>query len=155
MSEHDTAGQTNTGALWGGRFASGPAPALAALSRSTQFDWVLADVDLTGSLAHAAALHRAGLLSDDDHAVIAEALQYLRSEAAAGTLTPEESDEDVHGALERILIERIGPEVGDGSARAGVEMTRSPPWSGCTCAITPGPSPVASLMWSMHWWTKQ
>ena len=33
---------TNTGALWGGRFAGGPADALAALSKSTHFDWRLA-----------------------------------------------------------------------------------------------------------------
>ena len=30
---------TNTGALWGGRFAGGPAEAMAALSKSTHFDW--------------------------------------------------------------------------------------------------------------------
>ena len=32
--------------LWGGRFASGPADALAALSKSTQFDWRLAPYDV-------------------------------------------------------------------------------------------------------------
>ena len=57
---------THAGALWGGRFASGPADALAALSRSTQFAWRLADDDLTGSVAHAHVLHAARLLSDED-----------------------------------------------------------------------------------------
>ena len=51
-----TAHGTNEGALWGARFASGPSPELAALSRSTHFDWVLAPYDLAGSHAHAAAL---------------------------------------------------------------------------------------------------
>ncbi|WP_415640977.1 hypothetical protein, partial [Skermania piniformis] len=37
---------TNQGALWGGRFSAGPAAAMAALSRSTQFDWVLAPYDV-------------------------------------------------------------------------------------------------------------
>ena len=32
---------TNEGSLWGGRFADGPSAALAALSKSTHFDWVL------------------------------------------------------------------------------------------------------------------
>ena len=50
--------------LWGGRFAGGPSEALAALSKSTQFDWRLAGQDIAGSKAHARALHRAGLLSD-------------------------------------------------------------------------------------------
>ena len=39
---------TNEGALWGARFASGPSPELARLSKSTHFDWQLAPYDLTG-----------------------------------------------------------------------------------------------------------
>ena len=56
--------ETNTGALWGGRFASGPSDALAELSRSTHFDWRLVPYDLAGSRAHARVLRRAGLLTD-------------------------------------------------------------------------------------------
>jgi len=111
-------GTTNTGALWGGRFASGPSPALRELSRSTQFDWALAELDLAGSRAHARALHRAGLLSDADLTTLVDALAGMASDVAAGTLLPDPGDEDVHGALERILIERVGPEVG-GRLRAG------------------------------------
>jgi argininosuccinate lyase len=55
---------TNTGALWGGRFAGGPADALAALSKSTHFDWRLARYDIAGSMAHARVLHKAQLLDD-------------------------------------------------------------------------------------------
>ena len=55
---------TNTGKLWGGRFAGGPSPELEALSRSTHFDWRLASYDLDGSRAHARVLHAAGLLTD-------------------------------------------------------------------------------------------
>ena len=44
---------TNEGSLWGGRFADGPAPELAALSKSTHFDWVLAPYDVVASKAHA------------------------------------------------------------------------------------------------------
>ena len=75
---------TPSGALWGGRFASGPADALAALSRSTHFDWRLADDDLTGSVAHAHVLHRAGLLSDEDTAAMVAAL--AGGAVVAGTL---------------------------------------------------------------------
>ena len=56
--------------LWGGRFATGPADALAALSKSTHFDWRLAPYDLRASMAHARVLHRAGLLADDELAGI-------------------------------------------------------------------------------------
>ena len=56
---------TNKGSLWGGRFADGPSDALAALSKSTHFDWVLAPYDIAASKAHARVLFRAGLLTDE------------------------------------------------------------------------------------------
>ncbi len=111
-------GTTNEGSLWGGRFASGPSPELQALSRSTHFDWQLTPYDLAGSRAHANALHRAGLLSDDDHLELLRGLTSLGERYAAGELLPAVSDEDVHGALERLLLEEVGPEVG-GRLRAG------------------------------------
>ncbi|MGV3564426.1 MAG: argininosuccinate lyase [Nocardioides sp.] len=109
---------TNTGKLWGGRFAGGPSPELDALSRSTHFDWRLTPYDLAGSRAHANALHRAGLLSDADHAELLRGLAVLGERYAAGELLPDPSDEDVHGALERLLLEEVGPDVG-GRLRAG------------------------------------
>ncbi|MGO2847000.1 MAG: argininosuccinate lyase, partial [Microbacterium gubbeenense] len=63
---------TNEGALWGGRFASGPSPALEALSRSTHFDWKLAQYDIRGSHAHTTALEAAGYLSAEDAAAMHE-----------------------------------------------------------------------------------
>jgi argininosuccinate lyase len=109
---------TNEGKLWGGRFAGGPSPELEALSRSTHFDWRLVPYDLAGSVAHANALHRAGLLTDDDHGVLVDGLGLLRGEYDEGSLVPSPADEDVHGALERLLIDRVGPEIG-GRLRAG------------------------------------
>ncbi|ABL81979.1 MULTISPECIES: argininosuccinate lyase [unclassified Nocardioides] len=109
---------TNTGKLWGGRFAGGPSPELDALSRSTHFDWRLTPYDLAGSRAHANALHRAGLLTDADLAELRRGLDALGERYAAGTLRPDPSDEDVHGALERLLVDEVGPEVG-GRLRAG------------------------------------
>ncbi|PRX96002.1 argininosuccinate lyase [Allonocardiopsis opalescens] len=104
--------------LWGGRFADGPADALAALSLSTHFDWRLARHDIAGSRAHARALHRAGLLDRDELAGTLDGLDRLESDVADGTFTPRPADEDVHTALERGFIERVGPELG-GRLRAG------------------------------------
>ena len=109
---------TNTGKLGGGRCGGGPSPELDALSRSTHFDWRLTPYDLAGSRAHANALHRAGLLTDTDHAELLRGLDVLGERYAAGALVPDPSDEDVHGALERLLVEEIGPDVG-GRLRAG------------------------------------
>ena len=109
---------TNEGSLWGGRFADGPAPALAALSKSTHFDWVLAPYDVAASKAHAKVLHRAGLLTDEQRDGLLAGLDSLGSDIADGSFTPLVTDEDVHGALERGLIDRVGAELG-GRLRAG------------------------------------
>jgi argininosuccinate lyase len=111
-------GTTGEGRLWGGRFAGGPSPELEALSRSTHFDWRLGLYDIGGSHAHAKALAAAGLLTPEEEAELHRGLDVLSDRFADGTLVPDPSDEDVHGALERLLIDEVGPEVG-GKLRAG------------------------------------
>jgi argininosuccinate lyase len=91
---------------------------MATLSRSTHFDWRLAPYDLDGSRAHASALHQAGLLTDDDLAAMIEGLDVVASEVSSGDFRPAQTDEDVHGALERRLVELVGGELG-GRLRAG------------------------------------
>jgi argininosuccinate lyase len=76
--------EEHQGRLWGGRFAGGPAEAMFALSQSTQFDWRLAPYDLAGSRAHARALHRAGLLSDEELAGMLEGLDQLGADVTSG-----------------------------------------------------------------------
>ncbi|MGV8859540.1 argininosuccinate lyase [Rhodoglobus sp.] len=110
--------ETGEGQLWGARFASGPSPELARLSKSTHFDWQLAQYDLAGSRAHAQALAAAGYLNDVELETMVDALQSLSEAVADGSFTSLESEEDVHAALERGLIERAGADVG-GKLRAG------------------------------------
>jgi argininosuccinate lyase len=109
---------TNEGSLWGGRFAGGPSEALAALSKSTHFDWVLAPYDVTASKAHARVLHQAGLLTEEQRDGLLAGLDTLGSDVADGSFGPLPTDEDVHGALERGLIDRVGEDLG-GRLRAG------------------------------------
>src|SRR4051794_28995981 len=103
--------------LWGGRFAGGPAEALARLSVSVQFDWRLAPYDLLASRAHARVLAGAGLLDPDELGQILAALDDLDSACATGQFRPVIEDEDVHTALERGLLERLGAL--GGKLRAG------------------------------------
>lgn len=110
--------KTNEGALWGGRFSGGPSEAMFALSVSTHFDWVLAPYDVLASKAHAKVLHKAGLLSDADLDTMLSGLTELGEKVASGEFGPLSTDEDVHGAMERGLIDIVGPEVG-GRLRAG------------------------------------
>jgi len=91
---------------------------MAALSRSTHFDWRLARYDLAGSRAHTQVLHRAGLLMAAEAAAMLEGLDALDADVASGAFGPSPDDEDVHTALERGLIERVGADLG-GKLRAG------------------------------------
>ena len=104
--------------LWGGRFETGPSDAMEKLSRSVHFDWVLAPYDILQSKAHARVLYRAKLLTDAELDSMLGGLTKLGEQVATGEFQPVASDEDVHTALERGLVELIGPEVG-GKLRAG------------------------------------
>ncbi|THV41742.1 argininosuccinate lyase [Glycomyces buryatensis] len=103
--------------LWGGRFSGGPAAALEALNASIGFDWRLAPYDLKASKAHARVLHRAGLLDESELDRMLEALDGLAVDVESGAFQGTVADEDVHTALERGLVERLG-ELG-GKLRAG------------------------------------
>jgi argininosuccinate lyase len=111
-------GQTTQGVrLWGGRFRGGPAEALARLSVSVQFDWRLAPYELAASRAHARVLARAGLLDATELGRTLAALDDLEAACASGEFRPIIEDEDVHTALERGLLERLGAL--GGKLRAG------------------------------------
>ncbi|WP_031515246.1 argininosuccinate lyase [Streptomyces sp. NRRL F-5123] len=113
-----SAEQQGAGKLWSSRFADGPSAALEKLSASVHFDMRLAPYDIAGSRAHARVLYRAELLSADELDRMIAGLDRLESDVAAGDFTATVADEDVHTALERGLIERVGPELG-GKLRAG------------------------------------
>jgi argininosuccinate lyase len=104
--------------LWGSRFEGGPADSLAALSRSVHFDWRLANYDIAGTRAHIKALMSAGYLSTLEHEKLDRSLVELLSRVESGSFAAKQTDEDVHSALERGLIEIAGPELG-GKVRAG------------------------------------
>jgi argininosuccinate lyase len=109
---------SGSNSLWGSRFEGGPSEALAALSRSVHFDWRLAEYDIAGSLAHIKALHQAGYLTTAELSALEKHFGELLKRVKSGSFGPKESDEDVHGALERGLIEIAGAELG-GKVRAG------------------------------------
>lgn len=108
----------NSSALWGGRFEGGTAESVAALSRSIHFDWRLAPYDIAGTKAHIKALQHAGYLNGAEFKKLTQVLDELLSRVLAGSFVARKTDEDVHSALERGLIEIGGAELG-GKVRAG------------------------------------
>ncbi|CAN5867155.1 argininosuccinate lyase [soil metagenome] len=108
---------TGAGRLWGGRFTEGPSAAAWTLGRSTDFDVRLWRDDLAGSRAHLDELARLDLVDDDQRACIAGALDTIAGEFADGSFVFDDGDEDLHGAVERRLIELAGAD--GGRLRAG------------------------------------
>jgi len=98
--------------LWGGRFERKPAELMQAINVSIGVDRRLAAQDLAGSRAHAAMLHKAGVLSSEDAAKIAEGLDAIEDEIAAGTFPFRDEYEDIHMNVEARLSELIGPAAG-------------------------------------------
>ena len=105
------------GKLWGGRFVEAPDAAAWALGRSVHFDVRLWPYDLAGSRAHADELRRLELLTAADHAAIVSAIEAIQVEFGSNTFTFRDDDEDLHGAIERRMVELCG-EAG-GRLRAG------------------------------------
>ena len=104
-------------ALWGGRFSSEPDDSVAALSRSVDFDWRLAPYDIRVNLAHLDGLIASGVISSGNGEVIRAGLKALGNDITSGKFSYDDSDEDVHSAIERGLIAKIG-QIG-GALRAG------------------------------------
>ena len=104
--------------LWGGRFSGSTNDAVAALSRSVHFDWRLASYDIRGTRAHLLALRAAGYLAEAELVKLDKSLVELDKRVSSGMFVAKPTDEDVHSALERGLIEMVGPELG-GKVRAG------------------------------------
>jgi len=98
--------------LWGGRFSQKLDDLAWALNASLPVDQRMALQDVDGSIAWAAAIHNAGILSDEEHASISLGLDTVRKEFASGEFIFQPSDEDIHTAVERRLSELIGTAAG-------------------------------------------
>jgi argininosuccinate lyase len=95
--------------LWSGRFTADPDEGVFEHGRSLPVDRRLIEADLTGSVAWAEALGRAGVLVAADVQAIVAGLEALRAAVRANpTLLANAVDEDVHAFVERELVERIG-----------------------------------------------
>src|SRR5437899_2624204 len=94
---------------WGGRFQGSLADSMLRLSASVDVDRALAEDDIEGSVAHARALERAGVLSPDELAGMLTGLDAVLREIREGKMKWDPALEDVHMNIEARLIEIIGP----------------------------------------------
>src|SRR5947199_4271391 len=92
-----------------GRFTSPQDPLFQRLNSSVSFDYRLAPYDLELSGAHARMLASRDIISAEDLAEIERGLTAIKAEIDDDSFRVEPADEDIHMAIERRLIELIGP----------------------------------------------
>jgi argininosuccinate lyase len=90
----------------GGRFTAAPAADAAQFTQSVSFDWRLWEQDILGSLAHAAMLHKTGLLTKSEFFEIESALDQIGRDITGGRFEWKQSLEDVHMNIEAELTRR-------------------------------------------------
>lgn len=97
---------------WGGRFREGLAEVAFRFSASLDVDGRLFRQDIAGSIAHAQMLADCGIISAEDGAAITQGLIELGADIEAGKVQFPADAEDIHMAVEKLLIERVGPAGG-------------------------------------------
>jgi argininosuccinate lyase len=95
--------------MWKGRFQQETAPAVQRFTESISFDWRLYKFDIQGSIAHASALEKAGLLTPEERQQIESGLKAIEQEIEEGRFSFRADLEDVHMNIESALTSRIGP----------------------------------------------
>lgn len=94
---------------WAGRFTEPTDKLVEGFNASISFDKRLFRHDIAGSIAHAAVLARAGVLSGREAERIVRGLKSVEREISGGSFTFTPGMEDIHMAVEKRLIEKIGP----------------------------------------------
>ena len=94
--------------MWKGRFAKATADLVQQYGESISYDWRLFKHDVAGSIAHARAQVKAGLLTDAEFSSIEKGLRDVESEIAAGDFDFSIELEDIHMNIESALTKKIG-----------------------------------------------
>lgn len=98
--------------MWGGRFTEVPSKFVEEFGAVIKIEKRLCPYDIQGSLAHVTMLGETGILSAEDVAAIKQGLNQIAGEIEAGKFEFNSEDEDIHMAIEKRLIQLIGPAGG-------------------------------------------
>lgn len=104
--------KTDASAIWGGRFASGPAEVMERINASIDFDRRFWREDIRGSKAHAEMLVATGILTAEDGAAIQLGLDEIWGEIESGHFNFSRALEDIHMNVEARLREKVGEAAG-------------------------------------------
>lgn len=98
--------------MWGGRFSEVPSKFVEEFGAVINVETRLCPYDIQGSLAHVTMLGETGILNAEDVKAIQDGLKVVAKEIEDGNFTFKAEDEDIHMAIEKRLIELIGPAGG-------------------------------------------
>ena len=136
MTKRGTKKQPPTHKLWGGRFTSGPHPALEAVNRSIGVDFRLWPFDVRLSQAWAQALVAAKVLTSREGKTIVRGLGAVAQRIRQG-VAPVAIDEDVHTMVDRLLHDEVGDvasRLHTGRSRNDQVATATRLWTMDACA---------------------
>lgn len=94
--------------LWGGRFKQKTDPKIEEFTKSIDFDYRLAFVDIDVNKAQAKALLKAGLISKEESEQLLSVLDKIEEQIDNDTFEVKDNDEDIHSAIERSITESLG-----------------------------------------------
>jgi len=95
--------------LWGARFRKPMAETALRFSSSIELDRHFYKEDIAGSIAHAEMLGAAGILTRSEAEIMRKALLEIQKEIEKGTLELPWEMEDIHTAVEKRLLKKLGP----------------------------------------------
>jgi argininosuccinate lyase len=98
--------------MWGGRFSTDMDPDAWTFNASIRFDWRLGPQDVRLSQAWAKGLREAGILTETEYLSLNKGLETVHGEMVSGQFDCQDTDEDIHSAVERRLTELAGPSAG-------------------------------------------
>ncbi len=94
--------------VWGGRFRDKTDKIVDSFNASISFDRRLFSQDIAGSMAHCRMMAKQKIISQEEASQILGALSEIEKEMASGEFSFHEAQEDIHTAVEKALIEKIG-----------------------------------------------
>jgi argininosuccinate lyase len=94
--------------MWDGRFSKPSAKLMEEFNNSLPVDRRLIDEDIEAGIAWARALLKVKVLSLKEYKAIESGLKKIIVEYKSGMVRFHAADEDVHMAVERLLVEKIG-----------------------------------------------
>ena len=94
--------------VWSARFESNLNPFIHEFNASIQFDKTLIIEDIDGSIAHANMLGKQDVITQEESQKIVEGLNEIKNDYQKGVFHPAFPSEDIHYAIESLLISKIG-----------------------------------------------